>query len=112
MSRPASGKPPDPPAEGPGLVAPTTEAWAAMSAAKRERFLLAVIDAHSDPEEARAATLLASVREGIFLLLAARQIAIPDEIQAAVRACADPAALTEMLRRAATVTDPRALLPG
>lgn len=53
MEGPISGRPPDSPAPPRRpLIAPTQERWAAMSREDRDRFLLEVLAAHSDPAEA------------------------------------------------------------
>ena len=53
--RPVSGKPPSgPPRPGEGLIAPTLDEWAAMGRGERERFIQAVLAAHSDPALAMA----------------------------------------------------------
>jgi hypothetical protein len=99
------------PSEGPRPVpiAPSAEAWRAMSAEARESYLVTVLDALADRrlQRARASAAVVALRGALLAVLDARGLACPEELRAAVDGCDDLATLQGWLTRAATAASAR-----
>ena len=100
----------------PPPVAPTDEAWRAMTQEERERLLVTILDALSDPRrrmmedleakaeeaQAQADQAMKGLREALVALLGNRGIQCPDEARTRISSCHDPATLQRWLLRAMT----------